>query len=146
MQLLKEKKEWLTQERLRSWLPVIAWCAWIFLLSSSDVPVRVAQHYWKFSVKADIPGHMGEFVILGFLLTRSLFAEWKSDSGIPLALQVLLFGGLYAASDEFHQYFVPGRSCALDDFLWDLASLILGMYLYQCYLKAVLLVRQKAAV
>ena len=42
----------------------------------------------------------------------------------------LLLVALYAASDEFHQYFVPGRDCSFFDFLADLAGSFLGALFY----------------
>lgn len=43
-------------------------------------------------------------------------------------------GSLYAASDEFHQLFVPGRSGRLTDVLIDSAGLLAGI-LVVCLIK-----------
>lgn len=40
---------------------------------------------------------------------------------------VLLFCGLYAVSDEIHQYFVPGRACMIRDMLLDTCGSITGI-------------------
>ncbi len=40
-----------------------------------------------------------------------------------------LFGTLYAASDEIHQFFVPGRACDPVDFLTDSLALAVGIIL-----------------
>lgn len=37
-----------------------------------------------------------------------------------------LFGGLYAATDELHQYFVPGRACMAADVLIDMCGAFFG--------------------
>ena len=42
-------------------------------------------------------------------------------------LWVLLFCGLYAVSDEIHQYFVPGRACMIRDMLLDTCGSITGI-------------------
>lgn len=40
---------------------------------------------------------------------------------------VLIFCGLYAVSDELHQYFVPGRACMLRDMLLDTCGSLAGI-------------------
>ncbi|MBQ6943402.1 MAG: VanZ family protein [Ruminococcus sp.] len=40
---------------------------------------------------------------------------------------VLIFCGLYAVSDEIHQYFVPGRACMLRDMLIDTCGSLAGI-------------------
>lgn len=39
-----------------------------------------------------------------------------------------LFGGLYAVTDELHQYFVPGRACMVRDVLLDTCGAFFGAY------------------
>ena len=41
-------------------------------------------------------------------------------------LWIVLFCGLYAVSDEIHQYFVPGRACMVRDVLLDTCGSITG--------------------
>ena len=38
---------------------------------------------------------------------------------------------LYGASDEWHQYFVPGRSCEFGDWIADTAGGALAIALYR---------------
>lgn len=42
-------------------------------------------------------------------------------------LWIVLFCGLYAVSDEIHQYFVPGRACMIRDMLLDTCGSITGI-------------------
>ena len=42
----------------------------------------------------------------------------------------LLFGAFYAATDEVHQYFVPGRSARLFDVGLDTIGVLTGIYIY----------------
>ena len=42
-------------------------------------------------------------------------------------LWIMLFCGLYAVSDEIHQYFVPGRACMIRDMLLDTCGSITGI-------------------
>lgn len=69
--------------------------------------------------------HFTEYAILGFLLTgaASLSIGWKSF------LYPGITGVLYAASDEFHQLFVPGRSGQISDVLLDSAGVCFGVLL-----------------
>lgn len=46
-----------------------------------------------------------------------------------------LLATLYGATDEFHQSFVPGRSCELADFLADAVGAFLGAALYLLVLR-----------
>lgn len=41
-------------------------------------------------------------------------------------LWIVLFCGLYAVSDEIHQYFVPGRACMVRDIILDTCGSITG--------------------
>lgn len=79
-----------------------------------DHPVRKAAHFTLYAV-------------LGFLMFGAM-----ADKGIKLKKTFLLswfFGTLYAATDEIHQIFVPGRSCQLTDVLLDSAGVFCGVLL-----------------
>jgi VanZ family protein len=69
--------------------------------------------------------HAVEFVILGLVLlwNRDLF-DTRFGWGLMAAA-----GILWAASDEVHQSFVPGRDCSSGDFLADCAGLMAVMLL-----------------
>lgn len=49
----------------------------------------------------------------------------------------ILFGAIYAVSDEIHQYFVPGRSCELRDMCIDTLGIILGVIIYNIISKTI---------
>ena len=66
--------------------------------------------------------HAGEYAVLGVLLTMALTDRRR-------VMPAAVIGILYAASDEFHQRFVPGRSCQLTDVLLDSAGLLAGIML-----------------
>lgn len=70
--------------------------------------------------------HVTEFAILGGLLTL-LFQSLR----IRRLWLPLLCGVLYAAIDEWHQSFTPGRSSALTDVLIDSCGVLLGVFV--CY-------------
>ena len=75
-------------------------------------------------------GHVAEYAVLALLLWRALRkpaehgkAPWRgSEAGVVLALVAL-----YAASDEFHQAFVPSRQASVWDVLLDTSGAALAL-------------------
>ena len=69
-------------------------------------------------------GHFTEYLIFGLLLVRAIrdADEWRPRHA---ALAVVLAAS-YAATDELHQHFVPGRTAAATDVLIDAAGAITG--------------------
>ncbi len=59
--------------------------------------------------------HFCEFALLAFLFNFALLYT-TGKKNIPLGIALT---SLYAASDEFHQLFVAGRSCQASDWLLD---------------------------
>ena len=69
--------------------------------------------------------HFVEYFILGILIFRSL-----STGSLPirrLLLLTLLYGTVFAAIDEAHQLFIPGRFATWTDFLADSLGIILSL-------------------
>ena len=69
--------------------------------------------------------HVFIFTVLGFLL-RICLESWFSGKK-RLLLSAFLIGAVYAASDEVHQLFVPGRTGSVQDILLDCGGVILGV-------------------
>lgn len=69
--------------------------------------------------------HFSEFAVLGILMYLNLSDRIKNK----LVLYSVLYTGLYAVSDEIHQYFVPGRYCAIKDMLIDTSGALFGIVL-----------------
>ena len=61
--------------------------------------------------------HFTEYLVLSVLIYRAL-REGRGWS-LRTALAAVVFAGLYAIGDEFHQWFVPGRTAAASDCLID---------------------------
>src|SRR5271169_6978927 len=63
-------------------------------------------------------GHLTEYFILSMLILRGIRA---GEKGMHLrwALVTILIVACYAALDEYHQSFVPGRTAAVGDVLID---------------------------
>lgn len=100
------------------WLPVAAWAAVIFALSSLQ-GLDSGLGVWDDVLRK--LGHVTEYAVLGALLERAL---WR-----PLPAFVL--GVAYATSDELHQHFVPGRTGAPLDVAIDAVGVLVGIVAYR---------------
>ena len=99
---------------LRTWLPVVAWAAVIFALSS--IPsLSSGLGTWDLVLRK--LAHMTEFAILGALLVRAL----------ERAPAAFLAGVAYAATDEWHQTFVRGRDGNVLDVALDAVGVAVGV-------------------
>ncbi len=102
------------------WVPVLIYALFIFSLSNRAYPG--AQPI--FSTKVF---HPIEYLVLGVFISLALLpAIW--ERGLPaFSARLFLLGVLFAASDELHQAFIPGRTPALTDILfWDLMGISLA--------------------
>ncbi len=77
--------------------------------------------------------HMAEFGTLGGL-TFLFLLTWKNGMYRKYLISIL-FAGFYAVTDEFHQYFVPGRTCSPSDMLIDTcgALIVCTLILAVCF-------------
>ena len=82
-----------------------------------------------FAEKIDHPvrktAHATEYAVLGFLIAGS-YCDRKKRRGISIGIPWLI-GTAYAVSDEFHQWFVPGRSCQVTDMMIDSSGVFVGV-------------------
>ncbi len=103
---------------LRFWLPPLAYCLVIFLLSSQSTAV----------VTHDKIAHTCAYAIMAFLFARACSAHtsvfWK------IWLFAFLISTFYGVSDEFHQSFVPGRNSSIDDVMADALGAFIGGFVY----------------
>jgi VanZ family protein len=102
------------RRRLSLWLPVVAWAAVIFTLSS--IP-SLSTHLGTWDTILRKGAHMTEYAVLAVLLWRALGSE-------PAALAASV---AYAATDELHQAFVPGRHGSPVDVAIDGVGAALGL-------------------
>lgn len=97
----------------RRWLPALLWAVIIIFVSSIpriETPVTRLEGCDKIA-------HFVEYFILGWALRF-----WSRD-GRP----GLLAGGIaFAAFDEIHQHYIPGREMSLWDFVADAAGVTAG--------------------
>lgn len=113
---------------------LMGWMAFIFFASSDFLS---ADHtgeilvYSLLNVVVRKSAHMIEYGILMFLWFRSL---WTVPERFQSAvIWSIVLSVLYAASDEWHQTFVPSRSGTWVDVVWDGAGAVL-MGFVLCYL------------
>ncbi len=131
-----------------AWFLVILWMAVIFALShqtqeeSSQYSRGIAERLLELTE----PGY-GEAALVQteqmvrdaghavLYLILALLVSWAFDTlnimDFRNALLTLIICALYAASDELHQAFVPGRSSEFRDFLIDLIGIFAGILVYQ---------------
>jgi VanZ family protein len=130
---------------IKYWLPVILWMSLTFCASTNLGRVentsriirpillwlnpRMSEktiHKIHFTIRKT--AHFAEYCFLALLLWRlvhfdSAFASCRSRD----FLAALLLAALYAASDEFHQSFVPGRDASVRDVLLDTCGAGFGL-------------------
>ncbi|MCR5682928.1 MAG: VanZ family protein [Clostridiales bacterium] len=131
------------------WLLVLAWMAVIFCFSmenadeSSSTSGAVIRwllerfdkgfpalspteqfaeiEAWSFAVRK--LAHFLIFAVLGLLTAAACSVDLGRKEAF---LTALALGIVYAAADEIHQAFVPGRACQLRDVLIDASGVLLG--------------------
>ncbi len=110
------------RELISLWLPVVLWCILIFYLSS--IPSLTGPwEDWDFILRKT--AHILEFAVLSYLAARALAGHFSKS--FKLNLLAFIFAACYAASDEFHQAFVPGRTASICDFFIDTAGCFMGI-------------------
>jgi VanZ family protein len=96
----------------RRWLPPTLWAAFTLVLTSipgADLPPAPARG-------ADKAVHLALYGTLGFLAVRAAAPPARP---VTTAARILLAIALFAALDEIHQRFIPGRSMELFDWVAD---------------------------
>lgn len=125
------------------WLPVLVWAGMISLFSTawfssgqtSGVLEKLVRLFWP-TISAETfalwhhvvrkAAHVTEYMILSLLLFRALRGglaiRWKA-SWFWICMVTIV---VYAALDEFHQSFVPGREACVTDVGYDVLGGLLG--------------------
>ncbi len=130
------------------WSPLLVWMLIIFSASGDGMSFQhssriigplvhwLLPHLSDEAVHASVVfarkcAHVTEYAVLALLIWRALrrppeptVSSWRwSEAGLALAL-----AALYAASDEFHQAFVPSRQASVWDVLLDTAGAAFGLF------------------
>ena len=85
------------------------------VLDTVDHIVRKTAHFMEYAILASA-------IELHYWITKR--------KGIRFILLSILFSFLYAATDEFHQLFVPGRSGECKDVMIDTVGAATGAFLF----------------
>lgn len=112
------------------WGPPVVWAVIIFFFSSLP-SVETIEIYWQdFIIKKT--AHMIEYALLATLLYRALIASGKNKKqAFTWSFFITLF---YAATDEFHQSFTPGRESRVRDVVIDAVGAGLALYSIKVFL------------
>ena len=75
--------------------------------------------------------HMSEYAVLALLIFQALTAFDRKKNRGCMALGIT---AAYAATDEFHQLFVPGRAGRVSDVLIDSSGVLLGIAIVSLFM------------
>jgi VanZ family protein len=108
---------------LYHWLPLISWMVAIFVVSAQPALPSVPQGWLNTLLKK--LAHAIEYAILAVLWCRALGRGERRHWGLAFVLTLL-----YAASDEYHQTFVPNRDGRVFDVVVDGVGAVVGLLVY----------------
>jgi VanZ family protein len=149
----KKRKLYMKRNYL-SWSAVVVWMGLIFYLShqpadmsnhlSTGLTENIIAAIEKAAPHSDIDikrfnhivrksAHFFAYFILGLLVMNAL--RRSGCNGKTLIGMAILISVSFAASDEFHQLFVPGRGGQVKDVLIDSAGVSIGVFLYVLFSK-----------
>lgn len=111
------------REELRHWSRVAGWSFVILVVTTIPVPSGPAG--WMSDLPLDLAVHGVLYAGLGWLVAGTLR---RTGRGGRLALfTALLLGMAFAAGDELHQRWIPGRAAELADWTADVVGLAAGL-------------------
>jgi len=112
-----------------AWMPSIVWMVLIFFLSSRH-SIQVSPEYvWNFLFFKSL--HVIEYFILFTLNVRAVHLTWPGSLQIRIFTRAFIFTILFAATDEYHQLFVPSRTGQPRDVIIDTLGATLSWLLLQ---------------
>ncbi|WP_123041899.1 VanZ family protein [Cohnella candidum] len=122
----QDMRPWL--ERLVSSQQLERYLSWVdFTYGGHPVSIEElgAAEFVQFFIRK--AAHVTEYAILGCLTLLLLRAIFRGRSYLPIAAALLCFA--FAATDEYHQSFVGGRTPLPEDVLLDTLGACLGTVL-----------------
>jgi len=120
-------------ERLIRWLPALAMMTAIFVLSA--LPASKVPTFGAYDVYFKKAGHAIGYGMLGVAYYYALptglprFVRWSMAFGLSVG---------FAASDEFHQSFVNGRTASIRDVAIDGLGAFLALFLAAGYSSSII--------
>lgn len=120
------------QTILRYWLPLTAYCAFIFIQSAYATPDVVPRLPYM-----DKLLHTGGYALLGILFCRVLHTyPFFRNKWSRLVFIGTILTGLYGVSDEWHQSFVAERTADGLDVVADFVGGLIGSALFILLIKS----------
>ena len=112
-------------EWTKRWGPAILIMAIIFIASAT--PGSDTPNFGAWDVLIKKAGHMLGYALLAAAYFRAL--SWRPQAARTQLIAAACLALCYAASDEFHQKFVPGRTSSIYDILVDMTGAAIGIAL-----------------
>ena len=141
----------MNKTKIINWIPAIIWMIIIFMFSAQpasasnqlstgftevliDTLGKIMPFDIEISTVNDIVGqlnhivrklaHFSVYLVLGILVSRAMVKNGFKGNVFIISF---LICATYAASDELHQLFVPGRGCQLKDVIIDSLGSFVGI-------------------
>lgn len=124
VQRSQQAKTITNNQLLALWAPVVTYCLLIFTVSSQQ---DLSPPEFPSSDKI---AHVLEYGVLGLLWSRAAKRSCPHWTFRMVLLSTTLFTGLYGATDEWHQLYVPGRFSDWRDAVADVCGGTIGGMLY----------------
>lgn len=115
--------------RGKAWLWPVLWA--LLLLTGTSWPGPDLPRV-PFNVPDKVI-HCGLYLVLSILVVNALIRRGSRPRSWRFVAGVILAGMIFAALDELHQKFIPGRDCDPLDWLADSVGLVtgsIGTYMY----------------
>jgi len=106
--------------------PVILWAAIILTVSSVPLFAEVKPKWTNY----DKIIHLIEYGIFGFLLTRALYFQSNANIKRFAVILSIVIGVIFAAFDEIHQKYIPGRFGSIGDFIADFSGIMIAQIFF----------------
>jgi VanZ family protein len=116
----------LTKKFIFRWLPLIAYCLFIFIQSGYPSPQKLPS----FNLM-DKMLHFAAYGVMSILFYRAYQTLRIKNHRQMLIFISIVSASIYGISDEIHQYFVPERHGDLLDVIADILGAICGTIFYQ---------------
>jgi len=113
---------------------------WVIIFTATTIPVDGLPKFFDAQDKFE---HFAAYFILEILLALTLhFQDKYSALKLKPILFSLLFLSLYAALDEIHQYFIPGRYADVLDWIADVIGGAIAIFLLRMFFKKTLVLQR----
>lgn len=109
----------------RFWLPVLL--VMVFIFYTSSIPGKNIPLVFSFQ---EIAFHFSVYLLLAWYFSRALKNTYSDITVFKVVFFTLVFGVIYAISDEWHQSFVPYRDVSSSDVFVDSIGSFMGGLAY----------------